>query len=165
LSAENSLAKVGFIPKFGPGKVGFAFKRSDSRLWSDIDGTQRPFNHDDVIVITANRTLLAKESGALVVFDSATSLALTLPAVSKGLTFRLFVKTAAGSGNGHTVKTGGTTEATYGKVSPVGAAIAQTAGKGVQNTQATGVVGDGGELSCDGTNWFFKPVGTWAREP
>ncbi len=158
----TSLGKTNLIPKFGPGRAGFAVKRSDQRIWSDIDGTQRPVNTDGTITLTTTRTLLAKESGSKVMLNSATAFTTTLPKAAKGLEFRFFVQIAA-SATGHTIATG-TGPIMYGKVSPGGAASAATASKGRTNTQATSTVGDSLHVWSDGTNWFSVPGGTWAEQ-
>jgi len=163
MSDTNSIAKVGILPKSGPARAGFAVKRSDNRIWTDVDGTQRPVGTDNVIVLTANRTITAKESGTKFVFNSTTSLDVTLPAPAVGLEFVFYVKVAATSGTGHNIKTNGSSEKTYGKVTATGAALSEAAGKGVVNTQATGSKGDAGRVYSDGTDWFFTPhTGTWA---
>lgn len=126
---------------------------------------ERPRTQPDVITITADKKLTARDDKAIVVFNSTTTLNATLPAPRKGLSFTFVVKVAASSGAGHTIKTFGSTEKVFGKVTSTGAAISESAGKGVTNTQATGSKGDGGRVVSDGTDWFFFPdAGTFARE-
>ncbi len=166
----NSLHKSKFIKRYGPQTVGFGFKASDSntskndRLWTNIDGTERPMSLDGTIALTTTRTLLAKESGSKVMLNSATAFTTTLPPVAEGLEFWIFVLIAA-SATGHTVaiNSADTTAKMYGKVSPTGAATAATNAKGRTNTQATSVVGDGLHVWCNGTHWFADPTGTWAE--
>ncbi len=164
----NSIIKSRFLARYGPGRVGFGFFQShptagkNDRLWSDVDGTQRPYNHDQVITLTTTRTLLAKESGAKVILNSSTAFTTTLPAAADGLEYTFFVKVAAAS-TGHTVAVG-TGAVMYGKVSPTGAASAATASKGRTNTQATSTVGDALKVWSDGTNWYSTPTGTWAEQ-
>lgn len=132
---------------------------------SQLRRQERPDAQPNVITITADRKLTPRDNKAKVIFNSATSLNLTLPPPRKGLEFTFYVKLAAGSGNGHNVKTFGSAEKVFGKVTATGAAITEAAGKGVTNTQATGSKGDGGRVFCDGTDWFFFPdAGTFARE-
>jgi hypothetical protein len=161
---NNSIDKTNIIPKYGPERAGFAVKRSDQRIWFDTDGTQRPINTDNAITITADRTLVAKESGTKIVVDAATSKIVTLPAAARGLEFRVFVKQVPGSGVGVLIKVNGSSAKIYSKVSPTGAAISESAGKGIVNTQATAVKGDGAHVWSDGTDWFATVSGTWARE-
>lgn len=160
----GSVAKVKVLPNNGPGRAGFAVLRSDSRLWTNIDGTKRPMSTDHVISVTADRTLTAKESGAKVVVDSSTSKIVTLPAAAVGLEFSVYTKQVPGSGVGVLVKVNGSTAKIFSKVSPTGATITESAGKGVVNTQGTAVKGDKVYLFSDGTDWFAEPTGTWARE-
>lgn len=125
----------------------------------------RPRTVDRVISITANRVLKESEAPVLVIFDSTTSLIATLPPPRKGLQVRFHVKQVAGSGVGHLIKTNGSTEKVFSKVSATGAAISESAGKGIVNTQATEVKGDGVTLESDGTDWYATSIrGTWARE-
>lgn len=161
---NNSLDITSLIPKFGPGRAGFAVKRSDKRVYFDVDGTQRPLNFDNVITVTADRVLLARESGSTVIVDAAGSKIVTLPAAARGLSFTIFTKQVPGSGVGVLVKVTGNASKIYSKVSAVGAAIAESAGKGVVNTQGTAIKGDQVRVSSDGTDWFAEPVGIWARE-
>lgn len=116
-----------------------------------------------VITITSNRTLKASENNATVIFNSTTALRAQLPAPFPGAKFQFIVGVPA-SATGH--KIGVTTGVVLkSKVSPTGAAIATSSGKGVLNTQATSVAGDGMDVTSDGTNWFGFPTGTWAVEP
>jgi hypothetical protein len=164
----NSLNRSRFIARYGPGRAGFGYLQNhptagkNDRLWCDVDGTLRPINHDQIITLTTTRTLLAKESGAKVILNSATAFTTTLPAAADGLSFYVFVKVAA-SATGHTVAVG-TGPKMYGKVSPTGAAAAATASKGRTNTQATSVVGDALHVWSDGTDWYAIPTGTWAEQ-
>lgn len=164
----NSIPKTKFIAKQGPGRAGIGVQlghptaNKNNRIWLDLDGTKRPLNHDQVITLTTTRTLLAKESGAKVIFNSATAFTVTLPAAADGLAFKFVVKLAA-SATGHTIAVG-TGPKVYAKASPSGAAIVPTASKGRTNTQATSVVGDGFELWSDGTDWYGFPVGIWAEQ-
>lgn len=164
----NSLIKSKFLARFGPGRVGFGFFQGNStagkndRLWSDVDGTQRPYNHDQTITLTTTRTMLAKESGAKVMLNHATAFTVTLPPPAVGLAYTFFVQIAASS-TGHTIAVG-SGPTMYGKVSPTGAAGAATASKGRTNTQATSVVGDALHVWSDGTNWFSIPTGVWAEQ-
>ena len=132
----------------------------------ELPRAERPQTHTRVITLTADRVLKQSEHSALVVLNSATSLNVTLPAQTKsGLRFTFFVKTPAGSGVGHTIKVMGSTAKLYSKVSPTGAAIAEAAGKGVTNTQATAVKGDMIHVEGDGTDWLATRIaGTFARE-
>ncbi len=162
----NALLKSRLLKAFGPSSVGFSFLKGvstgkDDRLWSNVDATQRPYNHDQVITLTTTRTLLPKESGAKVILNSATSFTTTLPAPADGLDFTFIVK-LVGASTGHVVAvTSGVVM--YGKVSPTGAASAATSGKGRINTNATAVVGDGLRVWSDGTSWYSLPIGTWAE--
>lgn len=156
----GSLAKVKILPRRGPGRAGFAVKRADNRIWSDIDGTLRPVNTTGTKNITAAAaTLSPVDSGAKVNLDSTTTIVVTLPPPAAGLEFEFFVKTAATSGSGHTINpTAGASLFAKG--------FTAANGKGAQNTQATGAQGDGFYLWSDGTNWFgFVDAGTWARTP
>lgn len=113
------------------------------------------------LVLTTTRQLKARESGAVIIFNSATAFTVTLPPPRKDLFFTFFVKLAA-SAVGHVVAVQAGV-ITYGKVSPSGAATAATAGKGRLNTQATSTVGDGLYMWSDGTNWYATPTGIWAE--
>lgn len=113
------------------------------------------------IVLTTTRQLKARESGAIVIFNSATAFTVTLPPPRKDLFFTFFVKLAAGA-TGHVVAVQAGVK-TYGKASPSGVALAATAGKGRLNTQATSTVGDGLYMWSDGTDWYCNPVGVWAE--
>ena len=125
----------------------------------------KPVEQARVITITADKTLRASENGALVVFNSSSSLIVTLPAAQKGLSYEVFVKTVPGSGVGPLIKVHGSTAKIYSKVSATGATISESAGKGVVNTQATSVKGDSVRVTSDGTDWFVTDIaGTWARE-
>lgn len=162
----NSLIKSKFIARFGPMRAGFGVKQDDrttpsnnNRIWTDIDGVQRPVSTLNVIPVTTTPyTVKAADSGAKIIFNSATSLVANLPAPALGLEYEFFVKTIAGSGLGHIVhQTTGATMFTKG--------LASTVSKGVTNTQATGAVGDGVYVWSDGTDWFaFLQAGTFARE-
>lgn len=161
--ASNALNKTNLIPKSGPGAAGFAVRKSDGRIITDLDGTQRGINTDGVITITANRTLLARESGSLVLFNSTTSLFAILPAPASGLEFSFIVKTlATDSGVGHLIKVAGAAEKVQSKASASGAALSAVAGKGVVNTYGTAVLNDAFTMKSDGTDWFGKPSGIWA---
>lgn len=169
---ENALMKSPFMKKYGPRLVGFNFlsgqtnTSKNDRLWTNIDGTQRPLNLDGTLTLTTTRQLLAKESGSKVILNSATSFTTTLPLVAEGLEFRFFVK-LVGASTGHTILAHATDVTAnvkmYGKVSPSGAAAAATNGKGRINTNATATVGDGMRVWSDGTSWYADPIGVWAE--
>lgn len=173
----SSLAKTKFIPRYGPGRAGFAVLQDtanlasskNGRIWTDIDGTQRNLNLDGVITITANRTLLPQESGALVLFDSITALIATLPALSAGMEFTFLTK-QIGAATGHNVRTAaGTVSTMKTKTSALTAAaqVANQAAKGIQNAGAGGgVLGDCITFKCDGAIWYgINVVGSWIQEP
>lgn len=167
-SVNNTIDKVNIIPKSGPGAGGQAIRRKsasagvnlvDGRVWTDLDGTKRPQNQDNVITIaTTPVALKATDSGSLVIFNSATSLIANLPPPQVGLYFYFYVKIAAGSGVGHLIHSSAASK-TFGK------GFTEAVGKGAVNTQATGAKGDAFEVSSDGTDWFGTSIaGTWARE-
>ena len=125
----------------------------------------KPITQPKVIVVTANKTLRAADDGSVVIFDTTTSVTVTLPPARKGMSFRFFVK-QIGASTGHVVAVTGATPVMLGKVSPTGAAAAATAGKGRINTNATATVGDGlFVVSHNGTDWSSDPTGTWATQP
>lgn len=164
----NSIGKTNIIPKSGPGRAGFAVRKKsnsvatptvDGRIWTDLDGTKRPQNVDNVIVLTTTPTTLkATDSGSTLIFNSTTSLIANLPLPQVGLYFYAYVKLAATSGVGHLVHSTAAAK-TFGK------GFTEAVGKGALNTQATGAKGDAFEFTSDGTDWFGSVVaGTWARE-
>jgi len=157
MADQVSIGKTNLIPRFGPGRAGFAFKRSDSRLWTDIDGTKRPINTDYAKETTADLVLTSVQAGQRITVNSATTRTITLPAPAVGLAFEIFVKAPATGGAGHTIATKGATEKVYAK------GITAAAGKGLINTQATGAIGDAVSIFSDGVDWFAKLTGTWAR--
>lgn len=148
-------------PKSGPGFTPHFVKPSDKRIYHSKFGSTDQYNVVplSVKVITADTTLTAADEGKLIVFDSTTSLVVSLPATAKNLTFWFYVKTAAGSGAGHSI-------------SPVAAdkiyakGFTAAANKDAINTQATGAQGDAFSVIGNGTDgWFgYKDAGTWARE-
>lgn len=162
----NSVIKSKFIARFGPMRAGFGVKNEDrvttsnnNRFWTDIDGVQRPMNTDNVKTLTTTPvTLLPADSGALIVFNSTTSLVANLPAPAVGLKYTFFNKVAASSGLGHI------SHPTAGAI-VYAKGLASTAGKGITNTQATGAMGDTYTVESDGTDWFCTvDQGTFIRE-
>lgn len=167
----NSVIKSKFIARYGPMRAGFGILQDSStsanagkqnRFWTDIDGTQRPMDTDNVLTFTTTPfTLKPADSGSKVIYNSTTSLVGNLPAKAVGLSFRVFVKVAASSGLGHIIHQAAADSASimYTK------GLASTAGKGLTNTQATGAMGDNITVWCDGTDWYAtSESGTWARE-
>lgn len=169
----NSLIKSRFIARSGPGRAGISVLNDpvgnaskNNRIWTDIDGTQRPINQDGIITLTTTRQLTPVESGSKVVLNSTTSFTTTLPLKAAGLEFTFFVK-AVGTSTGHVVVPHATdvtgSIVMYGKVSAVGAATAGTAGKGRIFTAGTAIIGDGLRCWCDGTSWYATPTGIVAE--
>lgn len=127
--------------------------------------SDKPVSVLPVIELTADRLVKATETGTRFNLNLLASVNVTLPPVAKGLTFEFYGKVAPTSGAGYVIKVNGTVAKMFGKVSPTGAAIAESAGKGITNTQATAVKGDCVKVYSDGTDWFAQILaGTWARE-
>jgi|SRR5581483_190430 len=157
--AANSLRKVKILGKNGPAEAPFAVKRSDNRIWSNIDGNQRVLNPVRTITITADTTLAATDSGATIIINANDTKTVTLPAPAEGLEFLIFVKVASTSGVGHTIHPSGGSAKLYAK------GFTAAAGKGAVNTQATSAIGDAFYVYSDGTDWYgLAEAGTWARE-
>lgn len=111
------------------------------------------------ITVTAAKTLTIRDHDARIIIDATSTTTVTLPEPKKGVEFIFYVKTAATSGNGHTIATKGSTEKVFAK------GFAAAAGKGAVNTQATGAQGDSFRVFSDGTDWFgVATSGTWARQ-
>lgn len=96
--------------------------------------------------ITADRTLLAEESGLCVVVG-AVDLTVTLPAAADGIWFDVVVETLS---------------ATTGAIVDGNGAETINGAATLTNTAATDAVGDGMHLVSDGTEWFANVQGTWA---
>lgn len=103
-----------------------------------------------VITITADATLTAGQSGAVIIASKTGTLSLTLPAASKGLTYTI-VDPSETAANDVSI------------VAPAGSKInGGTAGKKYECTDDA--VGSVTTLTCDGTDWYVtSEKGTWAN--
>jgi hypothetical protein len=113
-----------------------------------------------LVIVTANTTLTAEDSGKVVVINAAATRTITLPAASTtGLRFTITHQVASTSGNGHLIDPAGTDLVRGNGFTPA-------AGKGAVCTQTTSRIGDSITLVSDGVSaWYIESVtGTWARE-
>jgi hypothetical protein len=114
----------------------------------------------DVEVLTAAKTLVADDSGRILVLNSATEFAVTLPAVadSTGVFFTVVVR-AAPSGASYTIVSSGSENVILGQVVSADLNAASdgdfeaSGGDTITLVDAKAVKGDRLELVCDGTNW------------
>lgn len=112
-----------------------------------------------VVVVTADTTLTAADSGKVIVINAAASKVITLPATAAGLTFTVTHQVASTSGAGHAL-------------SPVAADLIRGNGitpadnKDLICTQGTSRIGDSVTIVGDGVDgWYVTAItGTWARE-
>lgn len=122
-------------------------------------GIQLAAQTTPVEIITGADTLDAADSGKVIAINSTTSRIITLPATAAGLTYTVFVATAATSGAGHSVA-----PVAADKIMESSVTVADD--KSLINTQATGKSGDSLTLVGDGVDgWYvIAKTGTWARQ-
>lgn len=89
------------------------------------DGCTATGLHREIITLTANRTLLAEESGALVLLNVASGMTLTLPAPVAGMQFDVGIITTRTS-NSYKIITDAATTFLVGAVMAGDATIAQS---------------------------------------
>jgi hypothetical protein len=164
----NMFRKAAVAVKGGPAGVGVwanAVRGSINfgRLFIDRSGSgeasQESIRTNKVMSTgAANLTLTAKDDGAIVFFNDATSRIVSLPATAKGLTF-LFVIGTVTAGAGHKID-----PAAADKITGNGLALAD--GVAIECDGATDRAGDILELTGDGNDgWIVtRVIGTWSSE-
>lgn len=104
---------------------------------------------------TATNTLTAEESGKVILLNSETEFATTLPAPAVGLNFKFIIK-AAPVGANYTIATNGGDNVIQGLAVVNGASVAAADEDTITFTASAAVAGDWCELVSDGTNWYVS---------
>ncbi len=153
-------------PSVGPQTVGI---RADSnrrprivkrrKATGALDSNQYNLRARSVRVLTASTTLTPEDDGALIVFNSTTSIIVTLPATEKNVEFEFYVQLATTGGVGHAISPNAND-----KIFAPGFTAADD--KDAINTQATSAIGDAFRVVGDGSvGWYgYIDGGVWARE-
>lgn len=108
--------------------------------------------------LTATNTLTAADSGKILLLNSATEFATTLPALQAGLRF-VFIVIGAPASASYTVVTAGSANVMIGGVytndfsGTTDSDFEATGGDTLTFVDAKAVKGDKAILECDGTNW------------
>lgn len=125
----------------------------------DIAGLSFVGEVADTEIVTATKTLSARDSGKTIFLNSSTEFVTTLPLPKQGLRFT-FIVTAAPSGASYTVVTNGSANIIKGNQNSVAGDAGDfgTADDTISFVDGQSIAGDKVELHCDGTYWYAYAI-------
>jgi hypothetical protein len=107
-------------------------------------------------LVTTTNVLTAAESGATLVFNTATAFVTTLPALAKGVRYKFYAGATEVTGGNHTIACTNNDNTIHGQCTVAGALVA-AADEGVINLVADKFLqGDWIEVFCDGVGWYVS---------